>query len=95
MTKNMPSPIPSLVPDTAPFAASPGVVTARPCDDDNGPGLHVQFGADNNERSAALYAVMSKLQQSGAQLRSITHAQQTLEDVFLRITNTNPQGGAA
>ncbi|MDZ4859359.1 MAG: ABC transporter ATP-binding protein [Candidatus Hydrogenedentes bacterium] len=74
-------------PDLAPIRALPGVIASDTLEDEGtGPRVSVRFEIDDRARSAALYAVMDRLQRDGVVLRSITHAQQNLEDVFLRIT---------
>ncbi len=77
------------VPDLAPLTSIPGVLGAAPLTDDEGTGISVQLIADEAQRSSALYAVVASLERAGVVLRSIDHAQQNLEDVFLRITNTD------
>lgn len=81
------------MPDTAALASLRGVLGARPFDDENGPAIHVQFDTNDEVRSAAMYALMRRLESEKIVLRSITHAQQTLEDVFLRITDTPKKTG--
>ena len=82
------------LPDLDALRGVPGVLGAGALDDDDeGTGVKVQLAADEATRSAALYAVMASLDRAGIVLRSITHAQQNLEDVFLRITNTDAKTG--
>jgi len=77
------------VPELAPIKAVAGVIAAGALDDDGtGPRISVQFDVHESSRSAALYRVMDELNRGGVLLRSISHEQQTLEDVFLRITET-------
>ena len=76
------------IPDLVPLALLPGVITAKPLEDDNGPGIQVQFEAGEEAMSRGLYALVNALERDQIVLRSITHAQQTLEDVFLRITDS-------
>jgi ABC-2 type transport system ATP-binding protein len=49
--------------------------------------LSISMDADLEMRSAALYGVVSRLQAQGCLLRSVAQRQQTLEDVFLRLTS--------
>jgi ABC-2 type transport system ATP-binding protein len=81
------------LPEFGPLNAIPGVLGATALDDDEGIGIKVQLVADETERSSALYALVAALQREGRVLRAITHAQQNLEDVFLRITNTGTKTG--
>jgi len=82
------------IPDLAGVRAVPGVLASDALEDEGtGPRVSVQFCADESERSSALYSVMERLRGSGVTLRSINHAQQTLEDVFLRITEKTSKNG--
>lgn len=81
------------VPELGPLQACAGVTDVCPLDDDEGLGIKLNVVADEAVRSAALYAVIGSLERAGIMLRSITHAQQTLEDVFLNITNTDSKTG--
>ncbi|MBM3290782.1 MAG: ABC transporter ATP-binding protein, partial [Candidatus Hydrogenedentes bacterium] len=81
------------LPDLDAVRRAPGVMGASALDDDEGTGVRVQLAADEGVRSAALYALMASLERAGIVLRSIHHAQQNLEDVFLRITNTDTKTG--
>jgi ABC-2 type transport system ATP-binding protein len=80
-------------PDLAPLRAVPGVIDAGPLNDDEGIGINIQLVADETARSSALYALVASLERAGVVLRSINHAQQNLEDVFLRITNAETKTG--
>jgi ABC-2 type transport system ATP-binding protein len=81
------------VPDLTPLRGVPGVINVRALDDGEGAGLNIEFTADEAVRSAALYKLLALLERAGVVLRSINHAQQNLEDVFLRITNTESKPG--
>jgi len=50
------------------------------------PLIVVSVDAEIEARSEALYATMQRLQQLGLRLRSVSQRQQTLENVFLRLT---------
>ncbi|GMU92471.1 MAG: ABC transporter ATP-binding protein [Candidatus Hydrogenedentota bacterium] len=76
------------LPELGPVERTPAVLGVRALEDDEGPGISVQFDKDEAARSAALYSVIGALQREGIVLRSINHVQQTLEDVFLRLTSS-------
>ncbi|MBN2309178.1 MAG: ABC transporter ATP-binding protein [Candidatus Hydrogenedentes bacterium] len=69
------------------LAAVPGVVGAEPCPEDDGPAFLLHLVQDEATRSAAMYDAMDWLRGAGCLLRSITRRQQTLENVFLRLTS--------
>lgn len=81
------------LPDLGALANIPGVIAATALDDDEGIGIKVQLVADEAVRSSALYTLTAALERAGVLLRSIHHAQQNLEDVFLRITATETKPG--
>jgi len=64
----------------------PGIVSVTVQQQENDCVCCVTLEADVEQRSNALYSVMDALKAQGRTLRSITHQQQTLESVFLRLT---------
>lgn len=55
--------------------------------EEEGPVLSVALQPDLERRSRALYEIVHRFREQGVLLRSISQRQQTLENVFLRITN--------
>ena len=55
---------------------------------DEGPHLVVHVAPEFDLRSEALYGVVERLRAQGLRLRSITHRQQNLETIFLRLTTS-------
>ena len=49
---------------------------------------NIMVESDNTLRSEALYGIMQRLRECGYQLRSVTHRQQSLENVFLHLTSS-------
>ena len=76
------------VPQLGPIQEVPGVVGVSAVTDDDGVFIEVKFEAGEEARSRALYGVINVLQGEQIVLRSVNHAQQSLEDVFLRITDS-------
>jgi len=75
------------VPDIAPLESMPGVDKVETLDAQEEPGLLITYPADQELRSSALYKTVHYLSENGLVLRSVTQQQQTLENVFLKITN--------
>ena len=75
-------------PDMDAFTRIPGVLDARMDGSEASDGrvFMVQVTEDEEERSRALYATVKELEGQGLRLFSITQRQQTLENVFLRLT---------
>jgi ABC-2 type transport system ATP-binding protein len=71
--------------------AIPGVRGVELSEGDAEPMLLVRVEEELSKRSEALYATMERLRARGFLLRSISQRQQTLENVFLRLTDS---GGA-
>ena len=77
------------MPDPVSYTSIPGVHDAAVEQDGvGGPMLVLRVSDDENERSEALYRVIARLQSEGRILRTITQRQQTLENVFLRLTQS-------
>jgi ABC-2 type transport system ATP-binding protein len=70
------------------LAAIPCVRKIETTIEDEGPTLVVTVDLDLEARSVGLYATVDRLKQRGFRLRSIIQRQQTLENVFLRLTAT-------
>jgi ABC-2 type transport system ATP-binding protein len=66
----------------------PGVNGTTYSDDEDGPKVVVQIEEEAGQRSEALYGTMAAFRQEGIVLRSVTQQQQTLENVFVRITTS-------
>ncbi len=77
-------------PDTRALEAIPGVVAARVEEQGDGPVCTVQIEPERDARSAALYGAVGEFQAQGLRLHTISHRQQNLEQVFLRLTNGQP-----
>lgn len=67
----------------------PGVRGSEMAMEELGPTLVLSIEEDLAKRSEALYAAVERLRQRGFMLRSITQRQQTLENVFLRLTDSS------
>jgi len=83
------------LPATEEFAGLPGVkeVTPRLMEGD-APVLVVHVETDREQRSAALYQTVARLEERGYLLLSINERQQTLENVFLHLTESSmPETG--
>lgn len=78
------------VPDAAEIADIPGVIEAGVERNSDGPALTAQITPDPEQRSAALYCVIRRLEEKGYLLRAVNHRQQNLESIFLRLTASNP-----
>jgi len=72
------------------FRSIPGVSALELKSGDDGPAMTVHFDQDAALRSAALYAIMGRLEHGGFVLHAVTQRQQSLENVFLRLTGTSP-----
>ena len=75
------------VPDIAPITAIQGVSKVEAMDDQEEPGLVISYPADQAIRSEALYNTMQHLSNGRFVLRSVSQLQQTLENVFLKVTS--------
>ena len=79
------------LPDATEFVDIPGIREISPTLlDHDEPVLVVQVDTERTVRSEALYAIMARLRQRGYVLHSIGERQQSLEDVFLRLTSVTP-----
>ncbi len=78
--------------DTPTLEAVPGVHGVRVAPEPEGILLTLDLDSDTELRSEALYTVIETLRARGARLRSVTQKQQTLENVFLRLTSA--EGGS-
>ena len=79
------------MPDPEPFRAIPGVHDAAITVDganSNGSIFLVRLSQDEAERSEAMYTIVAQLSEEGYILSSVTQRQQTLENVFLRLTES-------
>ncbi len=66
----------------------PGVKSISPLENESaGFGALVLLEPDPERRSHALYETMARLREAGVVLRSVSQRQQTLEDVFLKLTS--------
>ncbi len=78
------------MPELAPLRDIPGVHHVSVEDDGtDGKLLLIRLADEESQRSEALYAVMSRLHDSGCILRNVTQRQQTLENVFVRLTESS------
>ena len=96
-------------PDPDAFRDVPGIQDAWIEDETDGPVFLIRVTEDEEQRSEALYGVFARLRAGGFRLRSVSQRQQTLENVFLRLTESavhhppamesgrrdNSEGGAA
>ena len=71
------------------LAGVPGVVSAEFTQVEGNRLLVVRLERDEAMRSAAFYEIMERLKAQGILLRSVAQRQQTLEDVFLRLTSSS------
>ncbi|GMW02693.1 MAG: ABC transporter [Candidatus Hydrogenedentota bacterium] len=78
------------MPDLDSLRAIPGIHGAESLPSENGPILSVQVPSDPSDRSEALYRLIESLRGDRVELRSIRERQQTLENVFLRLTSDGP-----
>ena len=75
------------LPDEEEFAGIPGVLRATTSLEEEGePVLTVTVEPELGARSQALYSTIERLKRRGYLLRSVSQRQQTLENVFLRLT---------
>ncbi len=74
------------------FEGIPGISAVEPIVSDDGPMCLVHFEQEPAIRSAALYAVIERLNQNGFILHGISQRQQNLEDVFLSLTGAGSRG---
>jgi ABC-2 type transport system ATP-binding protein len=75
------------VPDLEPIAALHGVSKVETMDEQVEPGVIITYPADQTIRSEALYSTMQHLSKERLVLRSVSQLQQTLENVFLKVTS--------
>ncbi len=76
------------MPTVGEFDGVPGVHSIRFENNEDGPMLIANVDDDLARRSAAFYGLMDRLKTSGCLVRSIAQPQQTLENVFLRLTGS-------
>jgi ABC-2 type transport system ATP-binding protein len=76
------------LPSMGAFDTFPGVVSAEPTNDGGEPGFVVYVVPEPEERSRALYGIMDHLKSEGCLILSMNQRQQTLENVFLKLTQT-------
>lgn len=76
------------MPDPSRFASIHGVQSIALDENCEGPVLVVSVEQEETVRSAALYEIISRLRDEGYLLKSVTLRQQTLENVFLRLTES-------
>lgn len=72
--------------DLAALEGIPGVVKLEFENEDEGPALIAYLSHDETERSAALYAMIARLEAQRYTLRGINQRQQNLESIFLQVT---------
>ncbi|MBX7257296.1 MAG: ABC transporter ATP-binding protein [Candidatus Hydrogenedentes bacterium] len=75
------------LPDLIPLQEIPGVLQVEPRQVDGEAEVLVRVSHDPELRSRALFSTMQYLNNAEVRLRSITQRQQTLEEVFLRLTS--------
>jgi ABC-2 type transport system ATP-binding protein len=78
-------------PENGVLAGVPGVRSVQTRVEEEGPVVLITVEAEPAARSEALYGTVQRLREHGCQLRSISQVQQTLENVFLRLTGTRPE----
>ena len=67
----------------------PGIHDIETQQTEEGPMLVVRVSMDVQQRSEAIYTVIEELRKQGLVLRTILQRQQTLENVFLKLTSKN------
>ena len=77
-------------PDVAQFARVPGVKGVEATSNGAEPGLIVRLARETDVRSESLYGLIEQLRLGGYRIQSISQEKQTLENVFLQLTSTNP-----
>lgn len=65
-----------------------GVLNLETLQGDDGPWVEATIPVEAAARSAALYAIVQRLQVGGFELRAINHRQQNLESIFLKLTTS-------
>jgi ABC-2 type transport system ATP-binding protein len=83
------------LPPHAELSGIPGVRNVEFLTEEGVPTLVVWVEDDAAKLSEALYATIERLRQGRYLLRGVTQRQQTLENVFLRLTNTAPTADSA
>jgi ABC-2 type transport system ATP-binding protein len=76
------------MPENDLMAEIAGARVVSTVDDGEDPMLVVSVDTAHEARSRALYGIINRLQERRYQLRSVTQRHQTLENVFLRLTDT-------
>lgn len=79
------------IPDPEPFKAIHGVHDARVVEDgvDGRRVFLLQVADDEVERSEAIYTAIAHMREAGILLHSVTQRQQTLENIFVRLTESS------
>jgi len=75
-------------PHAADLEGLPGLESWQAEAGPEGPALEVHLPMNEDERSAALYALVQRLANQGYRLRGITQRQQNLESIFLKLTSS-------
>ena len=76
--------------DPTPFLGIPGVLSAECNSEDGEYALVLRLIRQEDQRSAALYAIVELLKNSGRLLHGVERRKQTLENVFIQLTSGLP-----